>query len=342
MRKLYTLCLVLIAGTSMAQVPTNFGSDAEDGITYINYNLIDHGVVSSVRFMAQNAIGEGVAKWEFYTGDYMNNWRPYSADDTLSGYNAIIDPAVETASARYNSNYGGGTGRMPAVQAGYYYTCIIQNGSGDNNMSIIETDFAPVSIDTVYVTPTDPTTADNITITVELGNALTLSPGEHVFIRASPVPDFSIGASFTEITNFANGVGTATVPAGTIPAGITVHYYALVTAEATPDHATIDYFTLFFGNNSGLNYSFTVSAVTGIEDETADYAVIRNEGQLTIRNLVDVQTIRLVSLDGKVVATQACNGQTTATVQTSGLADGIYVLEFLGADFQKTMKVALD
>ena len=107
MKTLFTFCLGLLTASVMAQVPTNFGSDAEDGITYQNYNLIDHGAVSSVRFMAQNAITEGVAKWEFYTGDYMDNWRPYTADDTLSSFDMMIDPSLETASARYNSNYGG-------------------------------------------------------------------------------------------------------------------------------------------------------------------------------------------------------------------------------------------
>ncbi|MBI1286006.1 MAG: T9SS type A sorting domain-containing protein [Flavobacteriales bacterium] len=340
MKKIYTICLCFLAGSTLAQMPTNFGSNAADGISYQTYNLTDNGVVSSVRFQAQNAVAAGVGNWEFYTGDYMNNWRPYTSDDTLSGFNAVIDPTVETASARYNSNYGGQTGKLPAVQAGYYYTCIIQNGSSDNFMSIIETDFDPVVIDTVYNTPTNPTENDNIVVSVELLNAQTLSAGEHVFIRAST--DGYATSQFMEVTNFSSGVGTIFIPSGMIPAGTTVNYYALVTAEAVPVHETVDYFTLNFGNNGGNNYGFTVSAVTGINEAQTDYRVLRSNGNITVQNLKDVQTVNLISMDGRLVATQSTNGRTTMDMSTSELAPGIYVLDLRGADFRKSMKLSIN
>ena len=65
MKKLYTFGLMLLTGVAMAQVPTNFGTNAEDGIIYQTYNLIDHGVVSSVGFQAQNTVPEGQGTWEF-------------------------------------------------------------------------------------------------------------------------------------------------------------------------------------------------------------------------------------------------------------------------------------
>lgn len=339
MKKIYTICLCFLVGSTMAQVPTNFGSNAEDGVSYQTYNLIDHGAVSSVRFQAQNAIAEGDAVWEFYTGDYMNNWRPYTADDTLSGFDAIIDPAIETASARYNSNYGGQSGRLPAIQAGYYYTCIIQDGSGDNFMSIVETDFSPVAIDTVYHTPENPTDQDNILVTIELSNALTLSPGEHIFIRSSV--DGYTSSQFVEVTNFSNGVGTFTVPAGTIPAGTTVNYYALVTEESVPVHETIDYFTLFFGNNSGNNYEFTVSSVTGIQAAATDHEVVTGNGFITVQNMTNVETLQLLGMDGRVAQTMSVNGRTSVTVSTDGLATGVYVLDLLGKDFRNSQKVSV-
>lgn len=340
MKKLYTFCFTLISGAVLAQVPTNFGSNAGDGITYSTYNLIDHGAVSSVRFQAQNAIAEGDGTWEFFTGDYMNNWRPYFADDTLSGFDAVIDPAAETASARHNSNYGGQTGKLPAIQAGYYYTAFVQDGTGDNLMSIVETDFAPVAIDTVYHTPENPTEIDAITITVELDGALILSPGEHVFIRSSI--DFWASSTFTEVGPFVNGVGSVTIPGGIIPAGITVQYYVLVTAEQLPDHATIDYFTLFFGNNSGSNYEFTVSALTGVEDVASEYNVVRTAGSISVQNLKNVDAIQLISVDGRVILSKNVKGQTVANISTEGLSAGIYVLDLRGADFRKSLKIAID
>lgn len=339
MKKLSTLFFSLLTVAAVAQVPTNFGSNAEDGILYQTYNLIDHGTVSSVRFQAQNAIAEGDGTWEFYTGDYMNNWRPYTADDTLSGFDAIIDPSAETASARYNSNYGGETGKLPAVQAGYYYTAIVQTGAGDNFMSIIETDFSPVAIDTIIVSPENPTVQDNITITVQLDGAMMLSQGEHVFIRASA--DGYVSSFFFEITNFSNGVGTYTVPAGTIPAGTTINHYGLVTEESVPDAATIDYFTLFFANNGGNNFEFTVSAVTGIEDVEAEYGIIQSNKSIAVRNTDGIQTIELISIDGKLAANTAVTGGSTS-ISTEGLAKGVYVLNLIGREKVESLKLFVD
>jgi hypothetical protein len=343
MKTLFTFCISLLTLAAIAQVPTNFGTNAEDGIIYQNYNLIDHGVVSSVRFQAQNAISEGTAIWEFYTDNYNQTWRPYTADDTLSGYDAIIDPSAETASARYNSFLGGGaSGLLPAVQAGYYYTCVIGNNvAADNFMSIIETDFAPVAIDTVYITPTNPTVADNITITVELDGAMMLSPSEHVFIRVAGSPDFTIAPTFNEVTNFANGVGTLTVPAGTVPAGLTAYYYALVTEQANPQHETIDYFTLYFANNGGANYQFTVSSITGVEDIKIEYGIVQANGMITVKNSQNLQSVELISVDGQRVANVAVVGGATI-VSTEGLASGIYVLNLVGKDNTESIKLFVD
>ena len=343
MKTLFTLGLILISGLAFSQVPTNFGSNAEDGITYQTYNLIDHGSVSSVRFQAQNEIAEGDGTWEFYTDNYNQTWRPYDLEDTLIGYDTFVDPIVETSSARYNSFLGGGeTGKLPAVQAGYYYTAIVgNNATADNFMSIIETDFNPVVIDTVYNTPTEPTEIDEITITVELYGSLTLNPGEHLFIRAAVNADFTISPAFLEVTNFSNGVGTVTIPAGQISAGITSHYYALVTEEASPVHETIDYFTLFFGNNGGNNYEFTVSSVTGIEDVNADFGIVQANGTITVKNTTDLNAIELISIDGRVVAISFVNGG-VASLQTTELTKGIYVLNLIGNDKSQSVKLFVD
>ena len=342
MKTLYTLSFILFTGIAAAQVPTNFGSDAQDGITYSAYDLIDHGAVSSVRFMAQNAVAEGVAKWEFYTGDYMDNWRPWTADDTLNYLNVMINPAIETASARYNSNYGGGTGRLPAVQAGHYYTAIIGNAPAvDNFMSIIETEFDPVVIDTVYNTPVEPTEADDITLTVVLDGALTLAQTERVFIRAS----FNGWATsiFLQLGNFSNGVATVQVDAGTIPSGTTVEYYALVTYDnVTPAHTTIDYFTLYFGNNEGNNYSFDVSSLVGVEDPETEFGIIQNNEMITVEDLEGLSMINLISVDGKLISSQPVSSESGFGISTNDLPSGIYVLNLIGADINSSVKLFID
>lgn len=342
MKTLFTFCISLLTISAFAQVPTNFGSNAEDGIVYQNYNLIDHGVVSSVRFQAQNAIPEGIAVWEFYTDNYNQTWRPYTADDTLNSYDAIIDPSTETASARYNSFLGGGaSGLLPAVQAGYYYTCIIgNNAAADNFMSIIETDFAPVAIDTVYNTPTEVFEGESVSFTVELDGANSLSPGEHVFVRWS-TDDFAT-SNFTEVTNFSSGVGQFSYPAGLLPVGTTFKYYALVTEEADPAALDdVDYYTLFFANNEGNNYEFTISAVTGIEDLKAGFGILQSNGMITVKNGQDLQSVELISIDGQRVANVAAAGG-SISVSTEGLASGIYVLNLIGNDSLESVKMFVD
>jgi hypothetical protein len=339
MKTLFTFCISVLTLTAFAQVPTNFGTDAEDGILYQEYNLIDHGAVSSVRFQAQNAIPAGDAEWSFFTGNYDPTWRPYTADDTLSGFNSIIDPSVESASARYNSGLGiGEPGRLPEIQAGYFYTAIIENGTGNNSMSIVETDFAPVAIDTIIISPENPLFQDDITITVELDGAMMLSPGEHVFVRASL--DGYLSSFFFEISNFSNGVGTGVIPGGTIPYSTVVSYYGLVTNQSTPDPTTVDYFTLFFENLGGLNYEFETFDVTvGIEDVAEQYGIIVRENVIEVRNTEDVQSIELVSLDGRVITTVAANGSGAASINTTELSAGTYIINLISATERASAKV---
>ena len=341
MKKLYTFCLSLLAVSAIAQ-PTMFGTDAEDGQVYQEYTLINHGEVSSVRFMAQNDIPAGVAEWQFFTGNYDPTWRPYTANDTLSGYNAIIDPAIESSSARYNTQAGGGgePGRLQDVQAGYYYTAIVQNGGVNNLMSIVETDFEPVAIDTIIVSPEIPTFQDDIVITVELDGAMMPSAGEHVFIRASL--DYFQTSLFFEITNFSNGVGTYTVPAGTVPVGVEVFHYGLVTNQSSPDAATIDYFTLFFEHLGGAMYTFEVAPVTvGIEDVLNEYGIIQADGMITVKNSENLQSIELVSVDGQRVTNVPVAGGSTS-LNTEGLPSGIYILNLIGNDKFQSTKLFVD
>jgi|GEM_PF-2111271 len=254
MNKVYFSFLTLFASATIAQNPTHLGSNIADGTTYVGTDMIDHGVVRSLRIQAANAIAENDGTWEFYTGNYSDNWRPYTADQTLSGFNVIIDPATEDASARYNSNFGGQIGKLPAVTAGNWYTFIVGDlPAQNNNMNVLETTFEPVGINAVSQVPVAPAAGQAVTVSVEI-SAAAPSSGERVFVRWST--DVFANSTFTEVTGWSNGTGTATITGQA--GGATVVYYAFTTTQTTPDPATIDYFTLFFGNNNGQNYSYSV------------------------------------------------------------------------------------
>lgn len=285
--------------------------------------MFDHGVVSSYRVQAQNTVADSSLEWNFITaaGDYSINWRPYTAGEVYSGYNMIIDPAIETASARYNTGSGGQPCVMAGVQAGNYYTFIVENNeTADNRMNIVETTFDPVMIDTVYHSPDPVTENDIVTITVELDGSMMPSIGEHVFIRYTF--DGWQTSDFGEVTNFSNGVGTWS-PGGTVPADTTVEYYALSTTQSVPDHATIDFWTLFFGNNANANYSYVVQTVTSIEENKSEVSMRVSEGQLLIRGLERSASVLLMDMNGKVVLEESIS--VGASVPVSHLSKGIYL-----------------
>lgn len=339
MKQIYTLLFGLMAISAAAQQPAWLGTDVGDGIVYTEYQMFDHGVVSSYRVMAQNTVADTSLEWNFITaaGDYSINWRPYNVGEVYSGYNMIIDPSIETASARYNSGFGGQPCSLAGVQAGYYYTFVIENNElADNRMCINETDFDPVAMDTVYHSPELPTATDMVTFTVELDGSMMPSVGEHVFIRYS-IDGFAT-SEFAEITNFSNGVGTVTVPA--FAADTTVSYYALSTAVATPDPATIDFFTLYFGNNVNQNYSFTVQAITSIEEKENAISIIAQPGQVKVSGISNQAKIVILDIEGKVVLSDRINGA-SGVVSTTGLSAGAYFVSVVEGDSRITEKVII-
>lgn len=308
----------------MAQQPAWVGTNLADGIVYSEYQMFDHGVVSSYRVMAQNAVADSSLEWNFITAanDYSTNWRPYSAGQVYGAFNSIVDPVTETSSARYNSGSGGQPGVIAEIQAGYYYTIVVENNeTADNLMCINETDFNPVIMDTIHHSPIIPTESDMVTFTVELDGSMMSSIAEHVFIRYS-IDGFAT-SDFAEITNFAGGVGTVTVPA--FAADATVVYYALSTAEAVPDPATIDYFTLYFGNNVNQNYQFTVSSITDIFEAKQEVGILTFPGFIRFSGIDGQANASLIDMTGKIVLQQSV--QTNSNLTTSGLPSGTYMVQ---------------
>ncbi|MFT5279762.1 MAG: hypothetical protein ACI9P8_001401, partial [Bacteroidia bacterium] len=271
-------------------------------------------------------------EWNFITAaaDYSINWRPYNTGEVYGPFNTIVDPTVDEASARYNTAFGGQPCAMTGIQAGFFYTFVIENNeTADNRMCINETAFDPVMMDTIYHGPEIPTASDAVTFTVELDGSMMPSVGEHVFIRYS-IDGFA-NSEFAEITNFSAGLGTVTVPA--FESDTTVTYYALSTAEEVPDVATIDYYTLFFGNNVNQNYQFTVSSITSIQQEKSKTQVLVDSDQIRISGLERATKVLILDMNGKIVHQDVHQGY--AVISFTELSRGTYILNIEGSINQK-------
>jgi hypothetical protein len=332
MKHLFAVLIAFSSIASFAQQPSWLGTNVGDGIIYSEYQMFDHGVVSSFRTIAQNTVTDTSLEWNFITalGDYSINWRPYTTGQIYGPFNTIVDPSIDESSARYNTEFGGQPCAMANVQAGFYYTFVVQNNeTSDNQMCINETAFDPVVMDTVYHGPVIPTENDMVTFTVELDGSLMPSVGEHIFIRYS-IDGFA-NSQFAEITNFSDGIGTVTVPA--FSPDTTVTYYALSTAATAPDAATIDYFTLYFGNNVNQNYEFTVSSITAIEKEQSELQVLFSTDHLQVTGIEKATSVLVLDINGKLVIQDVLTGN--SIIPFAGLSKAAYILKVEGYPSQK-------
>jgi hypothetical protein len=252
MKGLMVLVFGVIGLMSFAQ-PTVLGTQTVNG-SYVTYDLALRGAARFARLNASSSASSGVRNWEFASGtasstNYSTNWRPYTSGQTLSSYNAQIDPTSANASARYNTGFGGQSGLMPAITSGRYYTFIVGTNTAANNfMSVLETSYNPITM-TSTRNITTPNASQSVTITVTLSG--TKNASEKIFVRWS-TDAFASNNTFTEITTFNSNIGTATIPA---QASGTISYYILSTEQTTPSASTIDYFTLNLDNSSNTNYS---------------------------------------------------------------------------------------
>ena len=105
--------------------PTVLGSQVVNG-GYSTTNLVAvSGALKQVRLQATSGAASGARNWEFATGTaaatvYTTNWRPNTANNTLS-INTYI-PTTFANGAKYNTSSGGASGLLPAITSGNYYT----------------------------------------------------------------------------------------------------------------------------------------------------------------------------------------------------------------------------
>ncbi len=270
-------CLTLILGLILSCVgviaqPTVLGTQTVSG-SYATYDLQLRGGARFVRLQASTGAASGARNWEFVRGtaaspEYFPNWRPYSGSQTLSGFNALIDPSSETSSARYNSSSGSNaSGLMPAITASSYYTFIVGTNSSSNNfMSVLQTSYNPTVIDAVTQSPLAANVYAGQVVAVTATMAGALGSGEGVYLRYST--DAFVSSSTVVAMGSAGGNDyTANIPNQLN--GASVQYYVftsnIASATVTANPTRADFYSLSIRtaggfNIGGTNYTYTVNA----------------------------------------------------------------------------------
>ncbi|MCB9202663.1 MAG: T9SS type A sorting domain-containing protein [Flavobacteriales bacterium] len=111
----------------------------------------------------------------------------------------------------------------------------------------------PISVSSVSQAPATPSSSQSVTVTATLSG--TKLNGQDIYLRYHTGGGFS-SASFIKMTG-SGTTFTATIPAQT--GGTTVSYYVLTSGTNTPSNTEADFRTINLNNNSGSNYSYTVS-----------------------------------------------------------------------------------
>lgn len=266
--KNYLLFLLLTFSVSIFAQPTFIGTMIVDG-NYNTFNLNDLGAFRQVRLQATSSAGASTRIWEFATGNYFENWRPYTFPTTIV-MNQVINPAVDAASARYNDNFGGASSWLPAITSGNFYTFNVTEFAPptDQFMSFLETTFNPATISTVAANPAG-NPNENVPVDITVTTSADPAAGEQVFVRYTT--DNFVTTSLVELS-FTGSSGTAQIPG--LPEGTMVQYYIYSSNETAANIATSvaangevahDMLTLNLNNNGGVPYAYTVQEALPVE-----------------------------------------------------------------------------
>jgi gliding motility-associated-like protein len=263
----------LISTKVSAQTPNAVGTDIDNGTYAVNNFTLVGNLSSQYRVQATSSAASGVRKLEFpeTTVSFVNVWRAYTGGQVLSGFNTMIDPITQPASARYNSSAGGSGILLPAITSGNYYTINIMHNRGNANdtMAVLETTYDPVAITSASQSPAGSSVSSLCPVTVTAVLAAAPSAGEYIYLRYS-LNSFANASNVVAMT-VSNDTATATIPA--LPGGTSVQYYILsspVSSLLTSGQASgyYDCLTLNFNNNTGANYAYNVTS-TAVPSVTA-------------------------------------------------------------------------
>jgi hypothetical protein len=244
------------------------------GAATIRQDLVTRGGARFARFTAN---ATGVRQYAFHIGtsgspNYASNWRPYTAGDANGAisFNQRIDPAGNVNSARFNSG-SGSDGNTPSVTSGRQYTFNIGSNTGDNVMSILETNYTPRNINTVTFSGGSNYLYENKQVDVTLSG--TLQTGENIIIRWSTdnftTSNFALANTFVSGSTYRGNISVSQANFGTG----TVQFYVYTSVTGTfggganqHNHLTADYLTLNLRNATGENVSGTNFSYTLINE----------------------------------------------------------------------------
>lgn len=218
-----------------------------------NNPLTDRGIIRTVR--VQSGVTGNV---DYLFNTTASNYNPQWTGSNAPNFTRALDSKLSGA-AFYYTGGGWNTNLQSSLTSGNYYTFIIgENSSSNNDMSVIETDFNPVTISTVSANPSDnPYIGQNVVISITTSG--TPDADEYIYVRYTTNGWSS--SSFVQATGSGTS-WTATIPA---QAGNTaVSYYVLSgKSSITLTHADADFQTLELNNNGGSNWNYTQQNVYG-------------------------------------------------------------------------------
>lgn len=230
-----------------SRVEGNFGAG------WANYDLTDRGTVKAVTVEATATNFTAGFLFNNANGNYNPQWTGSNAPNVTRNVDTYYN-----GGAFYYTSGGWSQNLETAITTGKFYTFIIYGmeaaSTSNRSMSVLETSFMPVSVNTVTQSPAaNVQSTDAVTVTATLSAAKNVL--EKVFVRYTT--DNWTTSNFVEISSFDGSFqGTAIIPAQA--AATDVKYYVLTTKQTAPSGTDIDYYTLNLNNNATLNYSYTV------------------------------------------------------------------------------------
>lgn len=261
------LLVALIVGMNVCQnliaQPGALGTNNVNGAPFTCASLNDLGAFRQLRIQATQNSSSANCEFPLNCGYPGDVWRAYAAGTSAISFNTTIAPVGGTGSALYNSSNGGSAINLSPVTSGRYYTFNIQERVAPLNcyMSVLETTYNPKTINTVSVCTG--AAATNQIVQVYVTISASLSSGENVFLRYST--NGFVSSTIIPVT-FNGTSGVANIPAMPLTTVVSLYVYssnntmANINAQvATHGQVAHDMNTLNMNNNSGANYTYTVS-----------------------------------------------------------------------------------
>ncbi len=231
-------------------------------LTKINTGIVHWQTIIKVAATGGDVVG-GTHTWLFTSGPagsaFANKWANTSV--TLNSLQSYV--------------FNTGANNSVTLTNGKWYTVNYQdNGYASTQAIFMETSAAPVSINSLSV-PTG--LVQNQAATITLTASATPSAEERFYLRYSN--DNWTTSSLTTFTMSGN-TGTATIP-GQLP-GATVKYFAF-SSTVSGLTSNFDLYTIKYGNNSGNNYTYSVSGLSS-QAEILAFTFTQQTGAATINS----------------------------------------------------------